>query len=467
MSDTHVLLGKIAALRQQLEQAQDLTSNPAPPREPQAVSSSRQTQHVDDAFRQIPSSAATDSDNLPRQLTATARRILEQGRELLHRLRGLGDVLESGSPDSADPLAQRYNQTVAMTETALRMIQAFPDTPSVQLRLCDGVEAVFGVVVERVAGLAAALDQRHKETNRVTTLAGLLVALYEHQPVAIDTFAGLAETIVAEARDGAPLRFFSAPAQRCAEFIASHSLTVAQVVARVVRHDPDFRLAPLEPVISALLHDAGMLAVPSVILAQPGPLNDAQRRTIEEHTRIGARLAARLAPTAVWLTEAVAGHHERLDGTGYPAGLRDNQLAPMTRLLAVCDVYAALCAPRQQRPALDTRTALADTLLLAEKGGLDRYQAERLLQLSFYPVGAVVELADGAVGLVVATQVGRRDLQSPARPVVALLTDPQGRPLPLPHHVDLAQCEGRSIVRTLPREERRNLLGPRYPELAA
>ena len=57
------------------------------------------------------------------------------------------------------------------------------------------------------------------------------------------------------------------------------------------------------------------------------------------------------------------------------------------------------------------RTALTDTLLLADRGALDRHCAERLLHLSFYPVGSVVELADGAVGLVVATHGGRRELK--------------------------------------------------------
>jgi hypothetical protein len=64
----------------------------------------------------------------------------------------------------------------------------------------------------------------------------------------------------------------------------------------------------------------------------------------------------------------------------------------------------------------------------------------------------------------VATPQPRRDLSSPARPVVALLIDPQGQPLPLLHHVDLAQRESPSIVRTLPRAESRELLGGRFPE---
>jgi HD-GYP domain-containing protein (c-di-GMP phosphodiesterase class II) len=209
-----------------------------------------------------------------------------------------------------------------------------------------------------------------------------------------------------------------------------------------------------------------MLQVPAEVLASPGPLDDEQRRAVERHCRIGAELAARLLPTGSWLAEATAGHHERLDGTGYPNGLRELQIPAVTRLLTVCDVYAAMCAPRPYRAARETRTALTDTLLLAEQGGLDRFQAEHLLQLSFYPVGSVVELADGSVGAVIATHANRHDLSAPARPVVMLLTDPQGRPLALPRPVDLAQVEGYSIVRTLSPAERRQLLGRRYPEFA-
>jgi hypothetical protein len=164
------------------------------------------------------------------------------------------------------------------------------------------------------------------------------------------------------------------------------------------------------------------------------------------------------------LISAALHHQERLDGTGYPSGLRDLQVPPLARLLAVCDTYAALCAERPHRNARDTRTALTDTLVLAEQEKLDRHYAECLLQLSFFPVGSVVELADGSVAAVVATPGPRRDLASPARPVVAVLLDGQGRPLPWPRHIDLAGAEGPSIVRTLPASERRELLGSAFPE---
>lgn len=541
MSEIQVVLTRIAALRQQLEQAKGLTIHPemgaascrddsageawpesgaasaprvgtrprlaaqtrpgAPERETHAAENalerlvaegSKHTVLLDRALRQLTADRLMqDAAIMPKQLTARARRILEEGRQLLDKLRSLADTFELdpssdpnklANPDREDPLSRRYWETAAMANTTLRMVAAFPDSASSQLALCEGLETILGTVAERIDEITAVLDQRRRETDQVETLARLLTALYAKEPVDLQLFVSLAEAILAEAQQAAPLRFLSRagglrvpgdgyfgenPEARpisnppsptpsaawSARFVACHSLTVAQVIARVVRHDPDFHNDSVRPILAALLHDAGMLGVPPAILAQSAPLDDTQRRMVEGHTRLGAELMARLQPDGSWLADAARGHHERLDGTGYPDGKQEAQLEPLTRLIAVCDTYAALCTARPHRPARDTRTALTDTLLLAEDGTLDRYLAERLLQLSFYPVGSVVELADGALGIVVATHMGRRDLASLARPVLALLTDAQGRRLPIPQHLDLAECEDRSIVRTVPQAD--------------
>jgi HD-GYP domain-containing protein (c-di-GMP phosphodiesterase class II) len=521
MSETQVLLTRIAVLRQRLEQARGPAKDVAPLAkhgsegqygvsrlERQVAEGSKQTVLLDRALREMaPAPPAHDPPILPKQLTARARRILGQGRELLGQLRNLADEFEplpipqtdatqtdpltQPSPDAVgqtaekggrdDPLTEYYQETAAMANSALRMVQTFPDAASAQLPLCQGLETILRVVTERIAGITAVLDRRRREAAQLEMLASLLAALHARERINIQSFIALAESLLAEAQQGAPLRFLSASPLTLpsppfsggegrvrggpAPFIAGHSLTVAQVMARVVRHDPDFRSQPLEPVLAALLHDAGMLSVPASILAQAGPLDDTQRRIVEAHTRVGAELMALLLPNTPWLVEAAVSHHERLDGTGYPAGRVETQLESLTRLLAVCDVYAALCSARPYRPARDTRTALTDTLLFAEQGTLDRYHAERLLRLSFYPVGSVVELADGALGIVVANHMVRQDLTSLARPVLKLLIGTQGQALPIAHHVDLAECENRSIVRSVPVAERGTLLGSHYPEL--
>jgi HD-GYP domain-containing protein (c-di-GMP phosphodiesterase class II) len=482
MSDTQGLLNKIAALRQRLEQAQGLVRDvgsaaAALPEDESRFSGrvqlleqslTRGALHnvlLDSSLRQLPAGGQVGQlEIMPTQLTARASRLVKRGQDLLKRLRDLArDPLLQA--DEASPLAGRYRETVAMTDTVLRTVQAFPNAPSAQLPMCEGLEVILEIVADRLGGICSLVAEQRRDLGWAETLTELLTGLNDGGLPAVKPWVLLAESILNDAQEGAPLRLFRSSPEP-AESVAAHSLNVAQVVARVVRHDADFRGRALDPVLAALVHDAGMLNVPASIFTHAGALDDDQRRAVEKHALIGAELALRLLPNASWMTEAAAGHHERLDGTGYPGGLRETQIGTITRLIAVCDVYAALCSSRAHRPALESRTALTDTLLLADKGVLDRFQAERLLQLSFYPVGTVVELADGAVGLVVATHQGRRDLNSPARPVLALLTDSQRKTLPEPRHVDLAECEGRSILRALPAQERRTLLGRRFPEVA-
>jgi hypothetical protein len=489
MSETRALLSKIQALRQRLEQAQGLAnearSAAAALMEETGAAGQRLVSferlveeggehdaQVDRVLRPLTGAVGGDEPHLlPRQLTSRARRVLERGRNLLLRLRQLADAFDQSGESAVTPLLERgepmsklYRETIALTDTALRMVPLFPDTTSAQLHLCEGLEAILNVVGARLLTLTAGVDRHRQEAGRVSRLAELLTALDTGQPIDKQPFLALAEDVLNDVQACAPLRFLQGDPERPAHLIACHSLTTARVLGRTIRHDADLRGRALDAVLAALVHDVGMLHVPPAILTHPGPLDDEQRRAVEAHCRAGVTMVAPLLLDAPWLAEAVCGHHERLDGTGYPDGLREQQISPLTRLLAVCDVYAGFCTRRPHRLARETRTALTDTLLMAEQGLLDRQYAECLLHLSFYPVGSVVELADGSAGVVVATPQPRRDLSAPARPVVALLTDRQGQPLPLPHHVDLAQSDSPSIVRTLSDAESRDLLGTRYPE---
>src|SRR5262249_44777463 len=196
---------------------------------------------VDASLRKL--AGDSPAPTLPTQLTARARRVIERGRELLARLRPLADHLESQAQSprhpAADPLARLYRETAAMADSALRMVQALPDAPSAQLKLCEGLEAILNVVAHRVAVVAGAVARRRQWSGYIDTLAGLLTALVGGEAVPVQPFAALADALVAEAQEGSPLRFLDAPAQQPDRFVAAHSLTVAQVMARLVRHDPD------------------------------------------------------------------------------------------------------------------------------------------------------------------------------------------------------------------------------------
>jgi HD-GYP domain-containing protein (c-di-GMP phosphodiesterase class II) len=190
-----------------------------------------------------------------------------------------------------------------------------------------------------------------------------------------------------------------------------------------------------------------------------------ERRLVDTHPRVGAELIMRSFPELGPLAGAVAAHHERHDGTGYPAGLRGTASPSLARLLAAADVYTALSSPRPHRFARDGRSALTESLLLAEHGILDRHYAGLLVRLAFYPMGTVVELTDGRLGVVAANHANPTNPRSPGRPVIAVLADAASVLLPYPEHVDLAAADRGGILRAVPLEHRREVLGSRYPDL--
>jgi HD-GYP domain-containing protein (c-di-GMP phosphodiesterase class II) len=474
MTATKELLDKIASLRQRLDQAQGLAqdaaaalaeqngtrADPVQALQQNVLAGAWHNRLIDTSLREV---SGGDGPPPTVRLSARGARLLRGARQLLQELRTLAEepCLQN---EQDDCLGNLYRETVAIIDMVLRTVQAFPQAPTAQARLCDGLDAILGIVGDRLSILMGAVTHRQREVCRIDTLAELLRQLVAGHGLNLAAFLPLAESLREEADQDLPLRFLYHPPDEPARFVACHSLNVAQVIGRLVRHDPEWRGRREEPILAALLHDAGMLSVPAGILNLPGPLDDGQRRIVESHAALGAQIVSTLGAGS-WLAAAAAGHHERVDGTGYPAGLNESQLPPLLRLLAVCDVYTALCAHRPYRPALDTRTALTDVLLLAEQGALDRFQAERLLEFSFYPVGSVVELSDGAIGIVLAAQKGERRLSDPARPLVGLLLE-QGRPLAIPRQTDLAEQTTRTILRALPANERRALLGKSFPVLA-
>jgi len=123
--------------------------------------------------------------------------------------------------------------------------------------------------------------------------------------------------------------------------------------------------------IAALLHDIGKLAVPAEILSKPGRLSDLEFELIKGHSEGGWRIisSANMAgPTA----EIVYQHHERIDGTGYPRGLRGEDLLPAAKVLMVSDVVEAMVSHRPYRAGLGVDAALAEI----ERGAGTHYDTE-------------------------------------------------------------------------------------------
>jgi len=107
-----------------------------------------------------------------------------------------------------------------------------------------------------------------------------------------------------------------------------------------------------------LVHDIGKLSVPEHILLKPGPLTPEERKIMEQHTVIGERICAPLRSFRHVLP-IIRHHHEKRDGSGYPDGLKGEQIPLTARILQVTDIYDALTTDRPYRKALPVEKALA------------------------------------------------------------------------------------------------------------
>lgn len=464
MTDTKALLQKIAALRMRMAASpQPASSGDLLPAVKEKIQrGSQESMLLETTLRSAEPAPSAEPPPTVR-LTGRGANVLRKGRALLQSLRQIADDLDFQGIDASDALADLHTGAMAMLEVLLRTAQSFPATVSEQLRLCDGLDVVLTEIEERVALITAGLAQRKHTAKRIDELADYLHALAVDEPVGLAPLQSLAETLVAEARAQMPLQFLYASPSEPARFAAAHSLTVAQVMARVLLDDPEWQPQLSLALMAALVHDVGMVRVPAELLLTQGPLDMNERRLIEKHTTVAEAMLERLWPGGGWPIDAARDHHERTDGTGYPQGSRDLHISSYVRLLSVCDVYAALCAERPHRPAFDTRTALTEILLLAERGFLDSTSAERLLRLSFYPIGSVVELNDGSIALVIGAPEGKQGIANPGRPVVQIILDPQGRAPAWPAIFNLLDATDRSIVRGLRADERKTLLGKRCP----
>lgn len=190
------------------------------------------------------------------------------------------------------------------------------------------------------------------------------------------------------------------------QYTAGHSAGVAiyarDIAVRLGLSGEEQHLAHL----CGLVHDIGKVGLPAGLLEKPGPLTLEERRKMQEHSVIGQRILANVDDYAEIAT-IVRHHHERVDGNGYPDGLRGADIPMISRIIAVADAYDAMTSDRPYRDAMpsrvarlrlaqavesqfDTTVVAAFEAILAGAGGSYLGRADFEAELARYPSVSIV-----------------------------------------------------------------------------
>lgn len=210
--------------------------------------------------------------------------------------------------------------------------------------------------------------------------------------------------------------------KRAHDQVAIHSINTC-VLAIAFANFLQLRDEQVEAIgIGALLHDIGKIKVPREILDKPGPLTDEEHKIVRRHSQEGynvLKVTGRLPDAAL---DAILHHHERLDGRGYPDGLKGEDFSLGARIVQIADVYDELSQDRVYHEGLPPH----DALRLMRKEAADHFGAELMEQfikcIGIYPMGSVVKLNTGALGVVVSNSRRHR-----LQPVLMMLRDAEGK----------------------------------------
>ena len=144
-----------------------------------------------------------------------------------------------------------------------------------------------------------------------------------------------------------------------------HNMRVAAIAVSIGRELglPNHQLRVLAR--AGMLHDVGKIGIPDAVLSKPGPLDDAEWVIIKRHPQLGVDILSKI-PSLRHESEVVAAHHERMDGSGYPRGLRGLDIPLEARIVAVADTYDVLVSDRPYRKARSREESV--TILRQESG---------------------------------------------------------------------------------------------------
>ena len=212
-----------------------------------------------------------------------------------------------------------------------------------------------------------------------------------------------------------------------------HSVAVCALMIALARQLGLDEQQTREAGMAGLLHDLGKAMMPTAVLNKPGKLTDAEFAVVKTHPEVGHKLLLAGNGASEIARDVCLHHHEKFDGSGYPAGLSGEAISLYARMGAVCDVYDAITSNRPYKAGWDPAESIRR---MAEwKGHFDPAIFQAFVKsLGIYPVGSLVRLESGKLGVVV-----EQNGQSLLKPRLKVFFSTRSQSYLKPETIDLAR----------------------------
>ncbi len=152
--------------------------------------------------------------------------------------------------------------------------------------------------------------------------------------------------------------------------------------------------------VAGLLHDVGKSRIPSELLNKPGALTDREYELMKQHSLLGFEILKKRNAFSDEILRGVLQHHEKMNGKGYPLGVKADKIHKYARIISVADVYDALVTERSYKKAFSQRDAVE--IIMTMTADLDIEVMKSFLEsVILYPVDSIVELSNGEKAKVV------------------------------------------------------------------
>lgn len=152
--------------------------------------------------------------------------------------------------------------------------------------------------------------------------------------------------------------------------------------------------------MAGLLHDLGKAVIPTALLNKPGKLTDAEFAIMKNHPLEGYKMLQAVDDIDPIALDVCLNHHEKVDGSGYPKGLKGDEFSLFAKMGGICDVYDAVTSNRPHRAGWDPAESLRKMAEWAD-GHFDQKVFQAFVKsMGIYPIGSLVRLASGRLGVV-------------------------------------------------------------------